>query len=141
MKREIQRERPPSHKYVEIQHVVSTLVPRCPRKHRAQTYRKTQAAPHPLVCITSTTRAPPCPLPPNSLAALSLYPSLQILLHKNLMRLRQFMAAPDQPVPDAPKDWMPPMPRPETSSSEGSDSECDSDDEVSIYERGARDTV
>ena len=38
-------------------------------------------------------------------------PSLQVVLHKNLMRLRLFMASPEEPIPDAPKDWMPPVAR------------------------------
>lgn len=66
-------------------------------------------------------------------AFLSLHPpcapyrlSLQIVLHKNLMRLRQFMAAPDEPIPNAPKDWMPPMPTPDTPPAGESDSESDS---------------
>lgn len=72
---------------------------------------------------------------PGPLAASQLAParpspcSLQIVLHKNLMRLRQFMAAPDMPIPDAPRDWMPPMPRPDTPPAEESD-----DDEVSVSE-------
>ncbi|CAM9427188.1 unnamed protein product [Ascophyllum nodosum] len=37
--------------------------------------------------------------------------SLQILLHKNLMRLRQYMINPQMPIPDAPKTWKPPLPR------------------------------
>ncbi|CAM9210620.1 unnamed protein product, partial [Laminaria digitata] len=37
--------------------------------------------------------------------------SLQIVLHKNLMRLRLFMNEPDEPIPDAPKDWLPPVAR------------------------------
>lgn len=36
--------------------------------------------------------------------------SLQVLLHKNLMRLRLFMALPDQQMPDAPEGWRPPPP-------------------------------
>lgn len=42
------------------------------------------------------------------------------------MRLRQFMAAPDEPIPNAPKDWMPPMPTPDTPPAGESDSESDS---------------
>lgn len=66
----------------------------------------------------------------------SFYSSLQILLHKNLMRLRQFMAAPDKPIPDAPKDWTPPMPRPDTPSTGDSDSDKDSDDDVRLCVKG-----
>lgn len=42
------------------------------------------------------------------------------------------MANPDQPIPDAPKDWMPPMPRPETPpAEEESDHDSDAGNEVS----------
>ena len=48
------------------------------------------------------------------------------------MRLRLFMENPDQPIPDAPKDWMPPMPRPETPpAEEESDHDSDAVNEVS----------
>lgn len=75
------------------------------------------------------TRQPPPPAGPPTFPPRS----LQILLHKNLMRLRQFMASPDMPIPDAPKDWMPPMPRSDTPPPEESDDGSDSANEVRAY--------
>ena len=44
------------------------------------------------------------------------------------------MANPDQPIPEAPKDWMPPMPRPESPPAEDSDHDSDAGNEVSHSE-------
>ncbi|CAM9727151.1 unnamed protein product, partial [Scytosiphon promiscuus] len=63
--------------------------------------------------------------------------SLQIVLHKNLMRLRLFMAAPDKPIPDAPRDWMPPMPTPDSPSTGDSEGGVESGDDQATRERRA----
>lgn len=82
-------------------------------------------------CPLITHPPPGSPPMPQNCPADPSWISLQIVLHKNLMRLRHFMANPDQPIPDAPKDWMPPMPRPDTPPAEESDHDSDSADEVS----------